>query len=113
MDISSYIYSFLFSYAKIRLREDTVGDTALWVVRGKMAAISHSQQVCRLYRKSLKHLLSWTVRRDVWRQEAVLLRAWFDQNKDVTNMREAKQQLAEGEKIFWEYQHPEPYISKF
>ena len=71
--------------------------------------LTHSQKVTRLYRKSLKHLLSWIIYRDVWRKEALELRAIFDDNKHAS-MGEAVKLLEEGERLFERNKHPDPYI---
>ena len=47
--------------------------------------------------------------RQVFRYEAVLLRARFDANKNETDMIKAKQMLKDGEKEFFEKQHPQPF----
>lgn len=72
-------------------------------------ALTHAQKVTRLYRKTLKNMLSWTVYREVWRQEACELRAIFDRNKYV-DMAEAVKLLDEGEKMYIRHKHPDPYI---
>lgn len=74
--------------------------------------LSHSQRVIRLYRNSLKHLLSWTIDRGAWREEAVVLRARFDANKDLKDMRKARKLLEDGEAEFELNKHPDPYICK-
>lgn len=74
--------------------------------------LSHSQRVIRLYRNSLKHLLSWAIDRGVWREEAVVLRARFDANKDLKDMGKARKLLEDGEAEFQFYKHPDPYICK-
>ena len=75
-----------------------------------MASLSHAQKVTRLYRKSLKHMLSWTVDRGLWRQQAVELRSRFDANKDIKDMNKAVRLLQEGEEEFNYLKHPDPYI---
>lgn len=74
------------------------------------SGLTHAQRVTRLYRRSLKHMLSWTVERALWRQEALELRARFDANKGIKDVRKAAQLLEEGEKEFQENIHPDPYI---
>lgn len=74
-------------------------------------ALTHAQKVTRLYRKSLKNMLSWTAVRQVWREDAVELRAIFDENKHV-DMAEANRLLEKGEKIYERHKHPDPYIGK-
>ena len=71
-------------------------------------ALTHTQRVTRLYRRSLKHLLSWCIDRSVWRQEALKLRDRFDAAKDV-GMPTAAQLLEDGEREFRINRHPEPY----
>ena len=71
-------------------------------------ALTHAQRVTRLYRRSLKHLLSWYIDRSVWRQEALKLRDRFDEAKNVS-MPIAKQLLRDGEYEFRMHRHPEPY----
>ena len=74
-------------------------------------SLTHAQRVTRLYRNSLKHLLSWTVDREVWRSEALKLRAVFDENKDLKDVGQATVLLEFGEKEFNIWKHPDPYIS--
>ena len=74
--------------------------------------LTHSQRVTRLYRRCLKHLLFWTIDRSVWREEAVKLRARFDEHKNERNVRTAVSLLEEAEQLFEKQKHPEPYICK-
>ncbi len=76
------------------------------------SGLTHVQRVTRLYRRSLKHMLSWTIDRALWREEALELRARFDANKEIKDVRKAAQLLEEGEKEFQLYIHPDPYIRK-
>ena len=71
-------------------------------------ALTHAQRVTRLYRRSLKHLLSWCIDRSLWRQEALKLRDRFDAAKNVS-MPIAVQLLKDGEREFRINRHPEPY----
>ena len=75
-------------------------------------ALTHAQKVTRLYRKSLKNMLSWTIVRQVWREDAVELRAIFDENKHV-DVAEATRLLEKGEKIYERHKHPDPYIGEW
>jgi NADH dehydrogenase (ubiquinone) 1 beta subcomplex subunit 9 len=34
-----------------------------------------------LYRRKLKNALDWTIRRDLWRPQALLIRAEFERNR--------------------------------
>ena len=72
--------------------------------------LNHKQRVLKLYRDSLKHLLSWTGCRAIWREQAVLLRERFDENKYLTDRTQIQKVLEEGEKLFQENRHPQPYI---
>ena len=75
--------------------------------------LTHHQRVTRLYRNSLKHLLSWTMNRDAWREQAVLLREKFDENKSLTDRHKIENVLKYGEAEFEKWRHPAPYIRKF
>lgn len=48
--------------------------------------------------------------RDKYRFYACLLRARFDENKDLKDMVKATMLLKAGEEEFWTKQHPQPYI---
>lgn len=74
--------------------------------------LSHVQRVTRLYRSSLKHLLSWCIDRQTWRIEALKLRDRFDASKNLTDRREINKLLLEGEAEFERLKHPDPYISE-
>lgn len=74
--------------------------------------LTHAQRVTRLYRNSLKHLLSWIIDRDEWRLEAVKLRSVFDASKDLKDVGQATALLEYGEKEFNHWKHPSPYISQ-
>ncbi len=73
-------------------------------------ALSHAQKVTRLYRKTLKDLLSWKISRTVWRREAVELRSIFDENKQLRDVGKATTLLERGEIEFNKWKHPDPYI---
>ena len=77
-------------------------------VMASVMASTHAQRVTRLYRRSLKHLLSWCIDRSLWREEALKLRDRFDAAKNVS-MPRAAQLLEEGEREFRINRHPEPY----
>lgn len=77
-----------------------------------MRGITHQQRVTRLYRNSLKHLLSWCIGREGWRKEALELRARFDAHKDETDRRAINAIVDEAEAEFERRKHPYPYISK-
>lgn len=75
-------------------------------------ALTHAQKVTRLYRKSLKHLLSWKIYRSAWRLEALDLRSIFDENKKIKDVAKATSLLEQGEACFNMWKHPDPYICK-
>ncbi|KAJ7374792.1 ndufb9, NADH-ubiquinone oxidoreductase [Desmophyllum pertusum] len=71
--------------------------------------ITHQQRVTRLYRNSLKHLLSWCIDRQLWRREAVILRERFDENKYERDQRKIFKILEGAEREFEKMKHPFPY----
>lgn len=74
-------------------------------------ALTHAQKVTRLYRKSLKHLLSWKIDRRKWRRDALRVRATFDEHKNIKDVGQAAALLEAGEREFEFWKHPDPYIS--
>ncbi|KAG7158719.1 NADH dehydrogenase [ubiquinone] 1 beta subcomplex subunit 9-like [Homarus americanus] len=70
--------------------------------------ISHTRRVCSLYKRGLRNLEAWYDRRPMYRYRAVLLRARFDENKDVKDMRVAQQLIEGGEKELFSLQHYQP-----
>ena len=70
--------------------------------------ISHGQRVRALYKTALRQLQSHLYYRHLYRYQAVLLRARFDQNKDECDIVKAKQLLEDGEKELYLKQHPQP-----
>ena len=60
-------------------------------------ALTHTQRVLRLYRRSLKNALSWEVNRKLYRIQALQIRERFEKNRNVTNMELANQILQEAE----------------
>eukprot|EP01036_Dinobryon_divergens_P026851 gene26851-35543_t len=73
--------------------------------------LSHQHTVMRLYRKSLRTIISWSESREVFNEEATELRARFDANMNFAPdsartariMREAFEELHA-------QRHPDPYI---
>nr|CAH7718962.1 unnamed protein product [Callosobruchus chinensis] len=70
--------------------------------------VSHTRRVQTLYKKAVRSLEDWYDRREVFRYHAVLMRHRFDQNKDITDMRVAKELIEKGEKELFEKQHWHP-----
>merc|ERR1711915_936166 len=80
---------------------------------GKMSflqveVISHTRKVCSLYKRALRNIEAWYDRRPMYRYRAVLLRARFDENRDVKDLRVAQQLLDEGEKELFSLIHYQP-----
>ncbi|XP_031624853.1 NADH dehydrogenase [ubiquinone] 1 beta subcomplex subunit 9 [Contarinia nasturtii] len=71
--------------------------------------ITHSQRVCRLYKKTVRLAQSWYTPRHVFRFNAILLRERFDQNKEIKDLRIARELLKSGEQELFEKQHPQPF----
>ncbi|KAK4306979.1 hypothetical protein Pmani_021232 [Petrolisthes manimaculis] len=70
--------------------------------------ITHSRRVCSLYKRSLRNIEAWYDQRPMFRYRAVLLRARFDENKNVKDLRVAQQLLDEGEKELFSQIHYQP-----
>ncbi|XP_045675298.1 NADH dehydrogenase [ubiquinone] 1 beta subcomplex subunit 9-like [Phyllostomus hastatus] len=87
-----------------------MGPTGRDGVFGPVAYLTHQQKVFRLYKQALRHLESWCIYRDKYWYFACLMRAWFEEHKNETDMVKATQLLREAEKEFWHNQHPQPYI---
>ena len=73
---------------------------------------AHRLHVQSLYKRSLKLSLDWTIQRDLWRQQALHIRAQFEANKHVTNPKELQLLLKNTEKELQEWAHPDPYKCK-
>ena len=87
---------------------------------------AHRLYVKSLYRRYLKNALDWTIRRDVWRGQAMQIRAEFEANRydfgfviglnrlngtrHVTNPRALAEILQKAEEDLAEKRHPDPYI---
>eukprot|EP01034_Spumella_vulgaris_P024813 gene24813-31195_t len=76
--------------------------------------LSHRSQVLRMYRKSLRLIMSWSEDRDIFNDKADEIRAEFTANKHhpadggITQrlMREGRERLAQ-------QHHPDPYIVNY
>lgn len=53
-----------------------------------------------------------SLRRHHWRYHAILMRDRFDSNKNIVDMRVARELLQSGERELFEKQHPQPLICK-
>ncbi|OQR80735.1 hypothetical protein ACHHYP_17265 [Achlya hypogyna] len=77
-------------------------------VRGAAPTLTHKQQVTRLYKRSLKLLDSWAIDRRLWNEEATLIRAQFDANKNASAA-VAERLISDAHKKMAEFTHPDPY----
>ncbi|EGO27615.1 NDUFB9, NADH-ubiquinone oxidoreductase [Serpula lacrymans var. lacrymans S7.9] len=71
---------------------------------------AHRLYVKSLYRRMLKNELDWVVRRDLWRGRAMLIRAEFERNRDVSDPRALAVILEKAEADLASKLHPDPYI---
>lgn len=62
-----------------------------------------------LYRRKLKNALDWTIRRDLWRPQALLIRAEFERNRNVSDPRLLADIFARAEAELAAQKHPDPY----
>ncbi|ORX99266.1 hypothetical protein K493DRAFT_279790 [Basidiobolus meristosporus CBS 931.73] len=69
----------------------------------------HTIRVARLYKRCLKLSLDWTIRRDVWRVQALEIRRLFDANRNVTNPKLVASLIDKTEKDLERNWHPDPY----
>ncbi|KAH9482508.1 NADH dehydrogenase [ubiquinone] 1 beta subcomplex subunit 9 [Psilocybe cubensis] len=72
---------------------------------------AHRLYVKSLYRRSLKNALDWTIRRDLWRAEAMQIRAEFEANRDIHDPRLLARVLEQAEARLAEFKHPDPVIA--
>lgn len=70
---------------------------------------AHKAYVQSLYRRYLRNELDWCIRRDVWRDRAIEIRAEFERNRNVGNPRHLAGILREAEEALRERRHPDPY----
>ncbi|XP_014211566.1 NADH dehydrogenase [ubiquinone] 1 beta subcomplex subunit 9 [Copidosoma floridanum] len=70
--------------------------------------VSHSRKVCNLYKRLLRHIESSYYHLEDVRYESVILRAEFDKNKDIKDLRFAKEMMSQAEDklmkdLHWNY----------
>ncbi|GLV36456.1 NADH dehydrogenase (ubiquinone) B22 subunit [Carabus blaptoides fortunei] len=70
--------------------------------------VSHTRKVQSLYKKALRTLECWYDRRPAYRYQAVLMRQRFDENRNIKDMRVAKELIAQGEEEVFLKQHWQP-----
>ncbi|PSC68932.1 NADH dehydrogenase [ubiquinone] 1 beta subcomplex subunit 9 [Micractinium conductrix] len=75
-----------------------------------MATAVQRLRAIHLYRHSLKNMLSWAVRREVFYVEADKLRSDFEQLKRLDDPIQIDRALEKGEARLREHLHPDPYI---
>lgn len=70
---------------------------------------AHKSYVQSLYRRYLKNSLDWCIRRDIWRDRAIEIRAEFERNRHIANPRELGRVLQQAEAELKLHGHPDPY----
>ncbi|KAF2862146.1 hypothetical protein K470DRAFT_243739 [Piedraia hortae CBS 480.64] len=71
--------------------------------------MSQTARVLKLYRRSLKLALDWTIYRHLWRGQAVYIRSLFDANRHITEPNQRRELLDQTEAILEKWKHPDPY----
>jgi NADH dehydrogenase (ubiquinone) 1 beta subcomplex subunit 9 len=75
--------------------------------------LSHNfLKAARLYRHSLKTLSSWAIDREIFNDEADILRARFDANRGLPPV-QAIAVMERGEDELFKYTHPDPYVRPY
>ncbi|KIK04732.1 hypothetical protein K443DRAFT_675748 [Laccaria amethystina LaAM-08-1] len=72
---------------------------------------AHRLYVKSLYRRYLQNSLDWTIRRDLWRPQALQIRAEFERNRNVHDPRALAEILEKAEAHLANMKHPDPYIA--
>jgi NADH dehydrogenase (ubiquinone) 1 beta subcomplex subunit 9 len=73
--------------------------------------LTHTQKVQRLYRHSLKCMMSWAIQREIINEEAYKLRARFEQHRNLAPGSPAVNKLCrEAEEELFSYTHPDQYV---
>lgn len=76
-------------------------------------SVAHKHYVQSLYRRTLRDSLNWCIRRDIWRDRAIEIRAEFERNRNIRNPRELAKVLDEAETRLKERAHPDPYKREY
>ncbi|CAI9625992.1 unnamed protein product [Alternaria burnsii] len=71
--------------------------------------MSSKIHVLRLYRRSLKLALDWSVHRYLWRGQALYIRELFEAKRNVTEPRQMRELIKETENLLDKWKHPDPY----
>lgn len=72
-------------------------------------SVAHKTYVMSLYRRYLRNSLDWCIRRDVWRDRAIEIRAEFERNRHIANPRELARVIQQAEEALRVNRHPDPY----
>ncbi|KAJ3569094.1 hypothetical protein NP233_g5281 [Leucocoprinus birnbaumii] len=72
---------------------------------------AHRIYVKSLYKRYLTNSLDWTINRPLWREQALLIRAEFEKNRDVSDPRALAEILEKAERELVRRRHPDPYIA--
>ncbi|XP_044744411.1 NADH dehydrogenase [ubiquinone] 1 beta subcomplex subunit 9 [Coccinella septempunctata] len=71
-----------------------------------LGLVSHTRKVQSLYKRVLRNLENYYDKREVYRYHAVIMRAEFDKNKDIKDIRVARELLHQGEENLFQKMHP-------
>ncbi|RMZ70569.1 hypothetical protein GMOD_00000678 [Pyrenophora seminiperda CCB06] len=71
--------------------------------------MSSKIHVLRLYRRSLKLALDWSVHRYLWRGQALYIRELFEAKRHVKEPRQMRELITETEALLEKWKHPDPY----
>ncbi|KAG9104202.1 hypothetical protein FRC06_004627 [Ceratobasidium sp. 370] len=71
---------------------------------------AHRLHVKSLYKRYLTDAQNWCIRRDLWRNKAIEIRAEFERNRNVKDPRAIAQIMADAEARLAARAHPDPYI---
>ncbi|KAG9541943.1 hypothetical protein KCU77_g15867, partial [Aureobasidium melanogenum] len=63
----------------------------------------------RLYRRSLKLALDWSVHRYLWRGQAMYIRSLFEANANIREPRQQRILFDQTEELLKQWKHPDPY----
>ncbi|THZ48643.1 hypothetical protein D6C90_03647, partial [Aureobasidium pullulans] len=88
-------------------RSATAAAAAAWL-QPRMAHTDSSGR-SRLYRRSLKLALDWSVHRHLWRGQALYIRSLFEANSNVREPRQQRILFDQTEELLKQWKHPDPY----
>ncbi|THW16035.1 hypothetical protein D6D23_08717 [Aureobasidium pullulans] len=75
----------------------------------KRSATAAAAAAYRLYRRSLKLALDWSVHRHLWRGQALYIRSLFEANSNVREPRQQRILFDQTEELLKQWKHPDPY----